>query len=904
MNSYRKNRLFPTRLRAAATLLSLSALLTVPALDAEPASAGGGIARRPAVISDSLYQAHHPRLLFTPAELPALYEKVRDGGYDDSAYAYIRYLATAVYAHETEAEMLVQNYISSTLPNLGLATHLEEPKDLASKEIGRRATLYLVDNHDVDDNVFMAPLRLRSLAFGYDMFFFDGPDSERTMVRDEIETYMDTMLTTIAYEVWRYRPYLSNISTMIASALGLAAVCLAGETDPQRVEAALAMADGFADEWLSYQVDPEGSCQEGAMYTGWCMRNLVYYFWARKRYDGYDYAAVPRIRNIERWIAFSVLPGGGAKVNNVNDTAYLNRPLSRHITYFEWAQNEWESRVSAWLWARLAGPPYGYDPGRLADKSSTVLWHRSLEPVQPDDVLPRRLFFSEMGLYYFRTGWQEGASSDDVVFSFHSGKFQGGHAQEDRNHFTLYGYGEMFAVDNGYDKPARHSEAHNMIFIDGKGQHNADSMFGTDGHICEFLLSGFADYLHSDATDAYTTYSEFNEPGTPFPGYDWDWGYDGGNPVEYALRRVVVVHDSLMPPYILLIDDIKKDGAPHTYDWRMHTLDSNTVDAAANPIRITGSQGQMDLHVLNPPFGALEARLVPFDNQNLDPNSTIISLSLVDTASNFTFLMLPLPQSATPPGLFHIKEPWGVGFEMEWGDDMSDVFLLNLSGDTMSYTRSGSPPAPTAHRRLDEERASHGDGISIETDAVFALLRMSGGEVAQYLISNVRMCDVAGIPYVRIGDGTINAAMSRGVIHVDRDSADFVFYGPNVTDVVYRDRSLPIITRDGYISPDTSSGTLPPGAGRDMIVRAYPNPFNAGTTISVEIDRSADVEVVIYDPGGRLVKKLWRGAMPPGGNLLEWDGRNEAGRPVATGVYLLKAVGGGSETSLKLIVLR
>ena len=124
------------------------------------------------------------------------------------------------------------------------------------------------------------------------------------------------------------------------------------------------------------------------MYAGWSLRNLVYYFSARKQYDGYDYADKPGIRNMEKWIAFAVLPDGGAKINNVNDAAYLHFPLSRHQTYLEWAQTAWESRLSSWLWEHIAGSEFGHDSGRLADKSATVLWNQNLSPKEPGLVLP------------------------------------------------------------------------------------------------------------------------------------------------------------------------------------------------------------------------------------------------------------------------------------------------------------------------------------------------------------------------------------------------------------------------------------------------------------------------------------------------------------------------------------
>ena len=91
-----------------------------------------GVARsqpaRPAnAVTDSLYRSHHPRLLFTNSELSALSAKVIDGGYDDTAYAYLRSLAENSYPFWTPLALMRGEYGLTTIPNLGLAGWLESP---------------------------------------------------------------------------------------------------------------------------------------------------------------------------------------------------------------------------------------------------------------------------------------------------------------------------------------------------------------------------------------------------------------------------------------------------------------------------------------------------------------------------------------------------------------------------------------------------------------------------------------------------------------------------------------------------------------------------------------------------------------------------------------------------------
>lgn len=65
----------------------------------------------------------------------------------------------------------------------------------------------------------------------------------------------------------------------------------------------------------------------------------------------------------------------------------------------------------------------------------------------------------------------------------------------------------------------------------------------------------------------------------------------------------------------------------------------------------------------------------------------------------------------------------------------------------------------------------------------------------------------------------------------------------------------------------------------------HPNPFSAATTISFSLARGENVRISIFDPQGRLVRNLLDGSMDAGTHTLDWDGRDDAGRKTASGVY-------------------
>jgi hypothetical protein len=489
----------------------------------------------------------------------------------------------------------------------------------------------------------------------------------------------------------------------------------------------------------------------------------------------------------------------------------------------------------------------------------------------------------ERGLYYYRTGWQAEMSSDDVVFSFYSGKFHSAHAQEDQNQFTLYAYGGKFAIDHGAGGTAKQSESHNMVLIDGAGQHNAGSSIGTDGRIAGYLLSDFADHVAGDATDAYTTYSEFNAPDWPFPGWDWSWGYHGANPVDHALRNVVVVHDADTPPYFIVVDDIDKDGAPHDFQWRMHTAQVNTIDTSSNPIRIDAPAASMDVHVLYPEFSSLARSTSTYDNGVADPDATVLELEHTAVNPLFSLLLFPADSTVAAPVVARETLPWGFACTLDWGGGVADVVVGNFSGGAVTWGAD-----------------------SLRTDASIAVVRTSGSAITRHLLVDATELYYRSDEYVRIFDAPVTCGLDGGVIHLDREDAAFSILDTGVDRIVCRDSDVPFVRRSGYLLSDPASGAgeAPLRKGQ-LRVSVYPNPFNPAVTVRIDVPRATHVAVAIYDVTGRPVKTFPDRAVIQSRTVeLTWDGTNRNGRQVPSGVYLLKVTAGGVVRTQKLVVVR
>ena len=89
----------------------------------------------------------------------------------------------------------------------------------------------------------------------------------------------------------------------------------------------------------------------------------------------------------------------------------------------------------------------------------------------------------------------------------------------------------------------------------------------------------------------------------------------------------------------------------------------------------------------------------------------------------------------------------------------------------------------------------------------------------------------------------------------------------------------------------------------------YPNPFNPETWIPYQLEKSAEVTVFIYSTNGTLIRTLALGYQPAGiyrsrDRAAYWDGTNEIGEPVASGVYFYTLLADDFKATRKMLVIK
>jgi hypothetical protein len=100
--------------------------------------------------------------------------------------------------------------------------------------------------------------------------------------------------------------------------------------------------------------------------------------------------------------------------------------------------------------------------------------------------------------------------------------------------------------------------------------------------------------------------------------------------------------------------------------------------------------------------------------------------------------------------------------------------------------------------------------------------------------------------------------------------------------------------------------TAAPGevAAAPLALDAFPNPFNPQTRLVFELPRASVVSVRVHDLSGRVVRTLVDGAREAGRHEAVWQGRDDRGQPLASGVYLAQVRTAEGVTSRKLVLAK
>ncbi len=154
-----------------------------------------------------------------------------------------------------------------------------------------------------------------------------------------------------------------------------------------------------------------------------------------------------------------------------------------------------------------------------------------------------------------------------------------------------------------------------------------------------------------------------------------------------------------------------------------------------------------------------------------------------------------------------------------------------------------------------------------------------------------------------VGFARTDANGSYTIANVPSDSYTVVASGfgyATVTQDIYLDgnSNLDLIVNQSTASDDQ---VIPVVAAK---LSSYPNPFNPNTTISLSLAKDSLVSVKIYNVKGQCIKNLHSGNAKAGTLSLAWNGTDNQGRNVTSGIYIVRLEGNGFTASHKMTLMK
>ncbi|GAB1365602.1 hypothetical protein MASR1M36_04730 [Candidatus Cloacimonadaceae bacterium] len=125
------------------------------------------------------------------------------------------------------------------------------------------------------------------------------------------------------------------------------------------------------------------------------------------------------------------------------------------------------------------------------------------------------------------------------------------------------------------------------------------------------------------------------------------------------------------------------------------------------------------------------------------------------------------------------------------------------------------------------------------------------------------------------------------------ESPSFVFYPAALGsyDGMIKVNNHPVATDDLVNSPISK-------------LQVYPNPFNPSTTIAFSSSKAQETKVELYNLKGQRVRTLYSGFLPTGSHKLVWDGKDNHGRGVGSGIYFALVKGKTTSQTIKMVLMK
>ena len=564
----------------------------------------------------------HPRILFGPSELPAVRSRVKNTGSGRRAYSLINRTANRLRTGELKT---FYNALKSGDRNAITRVGNCFWRDKARMAMSHEAFIILIENiRGSRANDFAKALTsfaeitggfykknvcgwsgpdhfaLVDLAYAYDFAYHILSNSQRNTIRSAVTSKLRNKLSygLDLHKNDRIGPPNFQMHGMDHYILNLAFEGEAG-FNTQLDQKAEALAWDFVER----EIHGDGTPFEGMHYFHLGMEHGAEAMIAMAR-RGHDIINHPHYRRMLNWYIYSIEPYG-YKFSTHTDTPRQDGGLMDNYTLLKyvWPNNKFFD----YAWRHRMGDNYERF-NQLHDYLLPVIFGANLLNESKNAAslkLPLAFYSSERGFSVARSSWAKDALS--LHFSSRTDLHTTGHYHSDHNDFTLSARGKDWVKDWGYH--SYRDFQHNIVRIDELGQ----GYFPSSGGFPKFIHNDVISVSVGDAKYPYTYrwVHKSRKGGAGYKRYQWEldptvdqagrlnttWR-SKWNPVEKAFRTASLVRGA--NPYVLIVDDIKKDQRSRTYQWLLQMLETNkVVSSKSNEIILSQGSERLLVRVLH-----------------------------------------------------------------------------------------------------------------------------------------------------------------------------------------------------------------------------------------------------------------------------------------------------------------
>ena len=672
-------------------------------------------------------------------------------------------------------------------------------------------------------------------------------------------------------------PHWDNWHIRAYGGLGIAALALRDHPD---AHAWSARAIELVARSLALQVDPQsGAYAEGPFYSRYSADVYLPYFIALRRVTGRDLFGETAVHALHEWSLNLRMPNG--RRPNVDD-GHLDDFYGHYLASI--AENGGEFR---WDWENNSSGLY---VRQFSEPDAIALYDDSVEPTKPSRQ--PTVFMPSGGDAVFRSDWTESATYL-LLRGEHGRPRSSGlsHEHPDETSFLLYAAGEMLALDAGYINFENHGKVnrganHNLVLVDGQGPplFTAQGQAiggGNDAFIRDSFVSDNGDYA-----EVHAAYS----------GVDF-------------IRRMLFVDRQ----YFLLADALSSDKE-RAYEWRLHGNGGGTSGGTyvrdQNLARWVRDRGELMAFLparLDRTFDEVDT-LHSFDaGQEL--THTALRVQQRGADDHYLAVLYPRANTNPLPMAATLAVDGGEGLSLRLADRLDIAWAKNRAAPVATigdYSSDGAfgwighfsadgRPLDASERRFvvhDATRLTHADAILFQASvAVDVSLQTSSEWIAGYVQGPDTTYTVLFPIDPNHTPSNVHFTGDLLNTHQDGDALYLELSGQGTLSV-----KLSLRETATYVEQQASV--------RFALDSPYPNPFNSEVAIHFTLHESQSVELSLHNIAGQKVRTMTSGAMSVGSHRLIWDGRDDRGRNVSTGIYFIRLRGHQRSYVQKITLLR